>query len=201
MNNKFDESAQNLAQAPTRRRKPKPLGLFRAIALGCAALVSGSGKISAQDTLPANAADIRVTAGNTFALIPTADPNVFGHPVDGVAQVSLLGNCHFHGEGEVHLPTTAGQPIVIVSTSPWTLTAADGTASLKFDAQGTAVFDPANPSFVNLKYNATFVGGTGAFATARGKATFEVTAQFTSALAGLGTWTMKGYVITAPAGS
>jgi hypothetical protein len=179
----------------------KKLHLLKAavLAIGCSALALAGVALKA-DTLPANAADIRVTAGNTFALIPTADPNVFGHPVDGVAQVSLLGNCHFHGEGLVHLPTTAGQPIVIVSTSPWTLTAAEGTASLRFDAEGIAVFDPANPSFVNLKYNATFVGGTGAFATARGKATFDVT-QFTSALAGLATWTMKGYVITAPAGS
>jgi len=56
--------------------------------------------------------------GNKFALVPTADPFVLGHPVDGVAQVSLLGNCHFHGESEIHLPTSPDQPIVIVSTQP-----------------------------------------------------------------------------------
>ncbi len=120
--------------------------------------------------------------------------------MDGVAQVSLLGNCHFHGEGEVRLPTSPGQPIVIVSTSPWTLTSSDGLNSLKFAARGTAVFDPANPNFANLTYNVTFTGGTGAFASATGTATMEVTAEFTSPLAGLANWTMKGVVITPPAG-
>ena len=167
-----------------------------ALALGCAALVGASTVTRAGDTLPANAAALRVTTGNTFALVPTADPNVFGHPVDGVAQVSLMGNCHFHGEGEIRLPTSAGQPIVIVSTSPWTLTSSDGANSLQFDVKGTAKFDPANPNFANLSYTATFVGGTGAFVSATGKATFEVTAQFTSPLAGLANWTMKGYVLT-----
>jgi hypothetical protein len=169
-----------------------------AFALPCVALMWGSASIQAADTLPSNAAALRANAGNTFALVPTADPNVFGHPVDGVVQVSLLGNCHFHGEGEIHLPTAPGQPIVIVSTSPWTFTSSDGANSLQFDVQGTATFDPVNPSFANLSYTATFTGGTGAFASARGTATFEVTAEFTSPLAGLATWTMKGYVITPP---
>jgi hypothetical protein len=168
------------------------------LALGGAALVWASVTSRAGDTLPANAAALRANAGNKFALVPTANPYVLGHPVDGVAQVSLLGNCHFHGEGEIHLPTSPGQPIVIVSTSPWALTASDGTNSLRFDVQGTATFDPVNPNFANLSYTATFVGGTGAFASATGNATFEVTAQFESALEGWATWTMKGYVITPP---
>jgi len=180
----------------------KSITVIKTLALGtgCAALVWGAATINAGDTLPANAAAIRATTGNTFALVPTADPTVFGHPVDGVAQVSLMGNCHFHGEGEVRLPTSPGQPIVIVSTTPWTLTASNGTNSLWFEVQGTATFDPVNPNFANLVYNATFVGGTGAFTNATGKATFEVTAEFNSPLTGLANWTMKGYVITPPSG-
>jgi hypothetical protein len=147
----------------------------------------------------ANAAAIRVTTGNTFALVPTSDPTVFGHPVDGVAQVSNMGNCHFHGEGIVYFPTSAGQPIRIVSDTPWTLTSSDGANSLSFTADGTATFDPANPLFGNVSYNVTFVGGTGKFAGATGTATMEVTAEFTSPLAGLATWTMKGVVVTPPA--
>ena len=85
---------------------------------------------------------------------------------------------------------------MIVSTSPWTLTASNGTNSLQFDVQGTATFDPVNPNFANLTYTATFVGGTGAFVSATGTATFEVTAQFESPLEGWATWTMKGYVLT-----
>jgi hypothetical protein len=169
-----------------------------ALALGGAALVWAGTSIPAADTLPANAAAIRVTTGNTFGLVPTADPYVFGHPVDGVAQVSLMGNCHFHGEGTIYLPTSADQPIRILSSSPWTLTSSDGANSLRFDAEGTATFDPANPLFANLIYKVTFVGGTGAFAGASGTGTMEVTAEFTSALGGLANWTLKGVVITPP---
>src|SRR5262245_50986154 len=106
--------------------------------LACAVLLLAGAALKAGGVLPNTAAALQATTGNTFALVPTDDPNVFGHPVDGVAQVSLLGNCHFHGESEVHLPTSPGQPIVITSTSPWTLTASDGVNSLRFNAQGTA---------------------------------------------------------------
>jgi hypothetical protein len=129
-------------------------------------------------------------------LVTTSDPNVFGHPVDGVAQVSLMGNCNFHGESTLYLPTSAGQPIRILSSSPWTLTSSDGANSLKFDAEGVATFDPANSLFANLTYKVKFVGGTGRFAGARGKGTMQVTAMFTSELGGLANWTMKGIVIT-----
>jgi len=181
----------------------KKLSLLRtlALALTCAALAISRSQVGANDGPPVNAAAIRVTTGNTFALVPTSDPNVFGHPVDGVAQVSLMGNCHFHGEATIYLPTTAGQAIRILSTSPWTLTSSDGANSLKFDAEGTATFDPVNPSFVNLTYNVTFDGGTGRFAQARGTGTIEVTAEFTSALGGLANWTLKGVVIASPSGS
>src|SRR6267143_847499 len=181
----------------------KKLNLLRtlALALTCAALVISRSPVSAEDGPSTNAAAIRVTTGNTFALVPTADPNIFGHPVDGVAQVSLMGNCHFHGEATIYLPTSAGQPIRIISSSPWTLTSSDGANSLKFDTEGTATFDPANPLFANLTYQVTFVGGTGKFARARGTGTIEVTAEFTSPLGGLANWTMKGVAITAPAGS
>jgi hypothetical protein len=112
-----------------------------------------------------------------------------------VAQVSVMGNCHFHGEGTIYLPTSAGQSIRIISASPWTLTSSDGANSLEFDVEGTATFDPANPLFANLTYKVTFVGGTGRFAQASGTGTMEVTAEFTSALGGLANWTMKGVVI------
>jgi hypothetical protein len=72
---------------------------------------------------------------------------------------------------------------------------------LKFNVEGTATFDPANPLFANLTYKVTFIGGTGAFVGAKGNATMEVTAEFTSALAGLANWTMKGVVITPGSGS
>jgi len=169
-----------------------------ALTLTCAALAISLSPAPA-DGPSSNAMAIRVTTGNTFALVPTSDPNVFGHPVDGVAQVSAMGNCHFHGEGTIYLPTSPGQPIRIVSSSPWTLTSSDGANSLKFDTEGTATFDPANPLFANITYKVTFVGGTGRFAHATGTGTMEVTAEFTSALDGLANWTMKGVVIASKA--
>jgi hypothetical protein len=181
----------------------KKLNLLRTLSLAitCAALAVSRFPVAAEDGPGTNAAAIRVTTGNTFALVPTSDPNVFGHPVDGVAQVSLMGNCHFHGEGTIYLPTSPGQPIRIVNTTPWTLTSSDGANSLKFDVEGTAAFDPANPLFAHLTYNVTFVGGTGRFANAKGTGTMEVTAEFTSALGGLANWTMKGVVIPLTAGN
>ena len=168
------------------------------LSLTCAALAISRSLDGADNGTSTNAAAIRVTTGNTFALVPTSDPNIFGHPVDGVAQVSLMGNCHFHGEATIYLPTSAGQPIRILSSSPWTLTSSDGANSLKFDTEGTATFDPANSLFANLTYKVTFVGGTGKFARARGTGTMEVTAEFTSPLGGLANWTMKGVVINPP---
>lgn len=169
--------------------------------LGCAAIIWATASIKAGNTLPSNSANLRVTTGNTFALVPTDNPYVFGHPVDGVAQVSLMGNCHFHGDGTIYMPTTAGEPIRIVSEIPWKLTSSDGANTLEFDAEGTATFDPANPLFANLTYSVKFVGGTGAFAGATGTGTMEVTAEFTSQLGGVATWTMKGVVITPPSGN
>jgi hypothetical protein len=166
------------------------------LAIACAALVTSRSTVRANDDNRINSSAIRVTTGNTFALVPTSNPSVFGHPLDGVAQVSVLGNCHFHGESTVYMPTSAGQSIRIVSSSPWTLTSSDGADSLEFDAEGTATFDPTNPLFANITYQVSFVGGTGKFVGAKGKATMEVTAMFTSQLAGLANWTMKGVVTT-----
>ena len=179
MNNQFDELSKGIAQSVSRRAALKKFGVGLAgAALACFLAISRS-PAGADDGPSTNAAAIRVTTGNTFALVPTSDPNVFGHPVDGVAQVSLMGNCHFHGEATIYLPTSAGQPIRILSSSPWTLTSSDGANSLKFDTEGTATFDPANSLFANLTYKVTFVGGTGKFARARGTGTMEVTAEFT----------------------
>src|SRR5947207_5963582 len=186
------------AESQKERKSMKTLLRALGITLASAALVISLSPLGADDGPPVNAAAIRVTTGNTFALVPTSDPNVFGHPVDGVAQVSLMGNCHFHGEATIYLPTSAGQPIRILSSSPWTLTSSDGANSLQFDTEGTATFDPANSLFANLTYKVTFVGGTGKFARARGTGTMEVTAEFTSPLGGLANWTMKGVVINPP---
>ena len=118
MNNQFDELAKGIAQSVSRRAALKKFGVGLAgAALACFLTISRS-PASADDARSTNAAAIRVTTGNTFALVPTSDPNVFGHPVDGVAQVSLMGNCHFHGEATIYLPTGPGQPIRTSAAAP-----------------------------------------------------------------------------------
>jgi len=164
----------------TRFSITKNLGL----ALGCAALILASNSISA--------ADIRVNAGTTFDLLPTADPGVFTHTVDGIAQVSLLGNCTVHADVVVRFPASPSQPPTL--NGSFTFTAADGGTTLKATVEGTATPDPANPSFLNFQYHVTFTGGTGQFAAARGEAEIDGVALFTSPSAGKATWTMKGHV-------
>src|SRR4051812_39227634 len=92
------------------KKTMKTVNLFRVLTLtlACAALAISRTPAAADDGPSANAAAIRVTTGNTFALVRTSNPYVFGHPVDGVANVSLMGNCHFHGDGTVYFPVSPG---------------------------------------------------------------------------------------------
>ncbi len=154
------------------------------LALGCAAL------LLANNTM--RATDIRANGGTTWELAPTADPGVFTHTVDGVVQVSLLGNCTVHADVVVRFPANPSQPPTLKGT--FTFTAADGVTTLKATAEGTGTPDPANPNFLNFQYHVTFTGGSGQFARARGEAEIEGVALFTSASAGKATWTLKGQV-------
>jgi len=165
----------------TRFSLSKGLGLV----LGCAALLITSNSISA--------ADIRANAGTTWTLSPTTDPNVFTHTVDGIAEVSRLGNCTFHGDVVALLPTSPGQSIALKGS--FTFTSADGATTLKAAVEGTGTPDPANPNFLNFQYQVKFTGGSGQFAAARGQAEIEGAALFTSPSAGKATWTMKGHVL------
>src|SRR5258705_9597807 len=82
----------------TKLSRFKSLGL----ALGCVALILTGNSISA--------ADIRANGGTTFDLLPTADPGVFTHTMDGVVQVSLLGNCTVHADVVVRFSANPSQP-------------------------------------------------------------------------------------------
>jgi hypothetical protein len=165
-----------------------------ALALVCAGLIGGDGRVSGTNTLPASAADFRANAGNTFVLAPTSDPSVFKITADGVAQVSVLGNCVEHAEVQVQFPASPGQPILLSGSG--TLTSSDGASTVKFTVTGTAKPDPANPAFFNNSYQVTFAGGSGAFASATGAGQISELVVFTSPLAGTGTWTLKGYLVS-----
>ncbi len=75
-----------------------------AIALGCVAL--------AMITVPAQAAVIKANAGTTFVLSPVpGHSDQLTHSIDGIVRVTILGNCTFHGDVLIYLPTAAGKPI------------------------------------------------------------------------------------------
>ncbi len=165
----------------TRFSLSKGLGL----ALGCAALILSTNSMTA--------ADIRANGGTTWDLAPNADPSVFTHTVDGVVQVSLLGNCTVHADVVVRFPANPSQPPTLKGT--FTFTAADGVTTLKAVAEGTGTPDPVNPSFLNFQYHVTFTGGSGQLARARGEAEIEGVALFTSPSTGKATSTLKGHAV------
>ena len=190
----------SLTTKPINHRKTtnmKSLNLFKKLgmAIVCAVLMFASNS--------ATAADIRANAGTTFTLTSTTDPSVFTHEINGVAQVSLLGKCTFHGDVVGRFPATAGQPIAL--TGNFTFTTADGATTLSAAVEGAATPDPANPSFLNFHYDVTFTGGSGAFTNARGRADIDGFGQYTAeglvqpadgSTTGKATWTMKGEVRT-----
>lgn len=167
-------------------------------ALACVALVC-TDRAAGQTSLPINAAALTGNAGVTFVFAPTTNPNIFTITADGAVSLSLAGNWSEHAQLQVQFPTSPGQPIALSGTA--TLTTSDGANTLTFSVTGTASPDPANPAFFNNTYQVTFTGGTGAFASASGSGSINETVKFTSPLTGTGTWKIKGYVLTPPAGS
>ena len=86
------------------------------LALGCAELLFTSNSV--------HAANISINAETTWNIDPTDDPNVLTHAVDGIVQVSLLGNCTFHADVFLRVSAGPGQPNTLKGT--FTFTSADG---------------------------------------------------------------------------
>ena len=193
MNNQSDELAKGMTQSVTRRQALKEFSL----GLAAMALAFASPALKA-DMLPANAAAITANAGNTFVLAPTLNPSVFTITATGIVQVSNLGNCTEQAVVQVQFPASPGQPILLSGSV--TLTSADGATTLKFTVKGIATPDASNPAFFNNTYQATFTGGSGAFASATGTAEINELVMFNSPTTGTGTWTMKGHVVSVPSG-
>ena len=165
----------------------KKLNLFKhfGLALSCAALVLISNA--------AGAAEIHANAGTTFDLIPTAEPGVFTHTVDGIAQVSPIGNCKVHMDVVARFPADPTQPIAL--SGSLTFTSADGMTTLNGTVVGGATGDPANPQeFANFHYRIRFTGGTGELEGARGPGVIKGAGLFTSSSSGKSTWTLRGSV-------
>ncbi len=173
-----------------------------AFALGCAVLVSGRSKSSAQATLPANAAALFGNVGGGFAFSPADASGLrFNVIADTVGQGSILGNFTDHAQLVVQFPQPgSSQRITLAGSGTWTT--ADGQSSVTLSVTGTATPDPANPYIFNNNYQATITGGTGAFAGATGSASVSEVVKFNSTLTGgLAALNFKGYVLTPPAGN
>ena len=163
------------------------------LAAACIATIITTASLKA-DFHPVNILPIHANAGVTAVLVPTAEAGVFTTAPSGVVQTTLLGTCVENAQLTVRFPATPDQPVVLNGTG--TFTSIDGTKSLQFNTTGTATPDPANPGFFNAKYQVTFTGGTGAFASASGAAQITEVVMFTSATTGTVTWNLNGFVIT-----
>src|SRR5215510_13432593 len=137
------------------------------LAAACLGLIITTDSTKA-DFHPVNILPIHANAGVTATLVGTSTPGLFIATATGVVQSSLLGTCVENAQNQVQFPATPDQPVVLNATG--TFTSIDGTKSLQFTASGTATPDAANPGFFNSKYQVTFTGGTGAYASARGSA-------------------------------
>ncbi len=164
------------------------------LAAACAALIITTGSLKADFHPPVNFAPIHANAGVTAVLTNTSEPGVFIATATGVVQTTLLGTCVENAQLTVRFPATPDQPVVLNGTG--TFTSIDGTKSLQFSVTGTATPDSANANFFNAKYQLTFTGGTGAFASASGVAEITEVVMFTSPTTGTVTWTLNGLVIT-----
>jgi len=164
-----------------------------ALAATCLGLVITTDSTKA-DLHAVNFAPIHANAGVTATLAGTSTPGLFVATATGVVQTSLMGTCVENAQLQVQFPATPNQPVVLNGTG--TFTSIDGTKSLQFSVSGTATPDSANSDFFNAKYELTFTGGTGAFASASGAGQITEVVMFTSPTTGTVTWVLNGLVIT-----
>jgi hypothetical protein len=164
------------------------------LVLTCATLVFTQSPARAKDIVPVRVTPIFANAGSTATLTATTNPAVFMASASGVIQSPSLGTCVNSAELEIRFPTSPDQPILANGTATWTTI--DGASSLNLKVTGTAAPDPVNPGFLNVKYQVTITGGTGAYASASGVAEIEEVAMFTSPTTATATWKMKGLLVT-----
>ena len=119
---------------------------------------------------------------------------IFKAAVNGVAEISLLGNCTDHADLDVRFPTSPGQPVLVSGLG--TFTSVDGINSLSFTVTGSATPDPGNPAFFNARYQLKFTGGSGALASATGSRPDRGGDHVYLATNGSASWVLEGVVIT-----
>ena len=161
----------------TKLNPSKVLGI--ALALGCATLVLGA-IYASTDTWPSGPENFHAHAGTTFVLLPASasTPGVRSHNIDGVVQVSSLGDCTFHATA--NLVATANANFFLITDGVFLFTTADGKSTLTASAAGTLTVNPANPYMADIQYDVTFTGGTGSLAGAHGSGKLHGFVLFTT---------------------
>ena len=131
------------------------------LVLSCGALVFGG--------TSASACDFSANAGTTFILVPVPNtsPLLFTHTVDGVVEVSPLGDCTVHFDLMVTATGDSKRPYDVEGTQ--TITTADGKSSVTSSVKGYLSSNPANATFLGINYKLAFISGTGQLAEAKGK--------------------------------
>jgi hypothetical protein len=161
----------------TKLNPSKVLGI--ALALGCATLVLGA-IYASTDTWPSGPENFHAHAGTTFVLLPASasTPGVRSHNIDGVVQVSSLGDCTFHATA--NLVATANANFFLITDGVFLFTTADGKSTLTASAAGTLTVNPANPYMADIQYDVTFTPlGTGSLKDAHGSGKLHGMVMFT----------------------
>jgi len=147
--------------------KKLSLSKILGLALGCAALALGAIYASA-DSKHSGSNEFSAHGGTTFVLtpIPGTTPQQYSHTVDGVYWNSLLGDCTFHAEATISVPTPPSD-IWPITGGAFTITPLNGMGTLTASAEGAATANPAGTA-LDFHYNVKFTGGTGKLSGARG---------------------------------
>lgn len=145
--------------------KTQTAKILTGLALGCATLgLSGTS---------AGAREFFANAGTTFILVPllSTSPLQFTHTVDGLVQVSPLGECTVHFDLVVTTTGSSSRPYLVTGTQ--TITTADGASSVTSSVNGYLISNPANATFLGIHYELKFTAGTGQLADARGRTVLQ----------------------------
>lgn len=138
-----------------------------------------------------------VNAGTRFSLEGPDAQGVFTHTVNGVAQVSVIGNCMVHFDVIAKIDPATGLFGPIEGTA-YFLHPQDGSI-LNLKVKGAVALEDGTP-FGNFYYDTEIVSGTGQFADARGQGRIDGVAMFIDDQGnGTATWTYKGHIFTRPA--
>lgn len=122
--------------------------------------------------------EFSANAGTTFILVPVSKTQLT-HTVDGVVQVSPLGDCTVHFDLIVTATGSSSRPYSVAGTQ--TITTADGASSVTSSVNGYLSSNPANATFLGIHYELKFTGGTGQLAGARGRTVLQGFAAISTA--------------------